>query len=117
MTTLAGCSWSVGNNSSWIQITSGGSGIGSGTVNYSLLSNPSLSARTGDLVVGGQTFQITQAGLTCQFAISPFDRTHGVGLESGSISVTTSNVCTWMTVNSNTWITINSGASGAAMER
>jgi hypothetical protein len=46
ITTTSGCNWTAVSNASWLIITSNSSGTGSGTVNYSVLSNSSTSTRT-----------------------------------------------------------------------
>jgi hypothetical protein len=50
------------SNSSFITITSGGSGSGNGTVNYSVAANVSAFSRSGSLTIAGLTFNVTQAG-------------------------------------------------------
>jgi hypothetical protein len=55
------CSWTAAsNNTSWITITSGTSGTGNGTVNYSVAANTGAT-RTGSITVAGQTFSISQS--------------------------------------------------------
>lgn len=55
------CNWSATSNApSWITVTSGAGGPGSGNVGYSLAANTG-AARTGTITVAGQTFTITQA--------------------------------------------------------
>ena len=51
----AGCSYTAVSNNSFITITSGNSGINSGTVSYSIAANPG-SARTGTITVENQIF-------------------------------------------------------------
>ena len=64
-TTVETAAWTaLNNNTSFLTITSGASGTGSGTVDYSVAANTSTSSRTGTLTIAGQTFTITQAGLT-----------------------------------------------------
>ena len=58
------CTWTATSNVSWITITSGSSGTGSGTVSYSVSANTSSSSQTGTITIAGQTFSVTQAGLT-----------------------------------------------------
>jgi uncharacterized delta-60 repeat protein len=58
--TEAGCSFTAVSNSTFVTLTSGSSGNGSGTVNFSVASNSS-AARTGTITVEGQTFTINQA--------------------------------------------------------
>ena len=62
VTTQTGCSWVVSNLPPWISITSGASGTGNGTVNYSVSANTGTSTRQAQLSIGGQLFTIIQAG-------------------------------------------------------
>jgi hypothetical protein len=61
VTTQSGCSWSVTNGLDWVTITSGSSGTGSGTVKYSVASNPNTSSRNGSMTIAGNSFTINQA--------------------------------------------------------
>ena len=45
VTTGAGCNWTAVSNDSWIQVTSGGSGTGNGTVGYSVDANSGAADR------------------------------------------------------------------------
>ena len=60
--TQTGCSWTASPNDSWINITSGTSGTGTGTVTYSVIANPNTTPITGSITAGGQTFTINQSG-------------------------------------------------------
>jgi Zn-dependent metalloprotease len=62
VTAGAGCNWTAASNSAFITITSGTSGTGSGTVNYSVAANTSTTSRAGTLTIAGQTFTVNQAG-------------------------------------------------------
>jgi Viral BACON domain len=55
------CSWSAANNDSWIRITSGSHGTGSGVVNFLVTANLEASSRIGSLTIAGQTFRVDQA--------------------------------------------------------
>ena len=57
-----GCAWTATSNVSWIQITSGASDTGDGTVRYHVDRNPSNNSRTGTLTIAGLTFTVTQRG-------------------------------------------------------
>jgi len=61
VTAPSGCSWTAGSNQSFVTITSGSSGNGSGTANYSVLANTS-SARSATITIAGQSFAVQQAG-------------------------------------------------------
>ena len=52
------------SNASFITITSGSSGSGNGTVNYSVAANTGTTSRTGTMTIAGRTFTVTQAGTT-----------------------------------------------------
>jgi Zn-dependent metalloprotease len=62
VTTQAGCNWTAVSNSSFITITSGASGTGNGTVNYSVAANTGTTSRNGSMTIAGITFSVTQAG-------------------------------------------------------
>jgi len=57
-----GCNWTAtSNNPSFVTITSGATGSGNGTVNYSVGANVSGSPRSGTITVtGGNTFTVIQ---------------------------------------------------------
>jgi hypothetical protein len=63
VTTTTGCSWTASSNNAFITVTSGGSGMATGTVSYSVAANGG-AARTGTLTIGGQTFTVNQGGNT-----------------------------------------------------
>ncbi|MEP7339870.1 MAG: putative Ig domain-containing protein, partial [Acidobacteriota bacterium] len=60
VTGAAGCAWTGVSNDAWIIITSGSSGSGSGTVNYSVAANTG-ALRSGTVTIAGQTFTVTQS--------------------------------------------------------
>ena len=68
VTTVGGCAWTAAASQTWIHTTS--SGIGSGTVAYTVDANATTSLRTGTITVGGQAFTITQAGTVSEPAIT-----------------------------------------------
>ncbi len=61
VSTGAGCSWSVSNDSDFITITSGFSGTGPGTVDFELTAYEGAS-RTGIVFIAGQALAIRQGG-------------------------------------------------------
>ncbi|MEP7341609.1 MAG: reprolysin-like metallopeptidase [Acidobacteriota bacterium] len=56
----SGCSWTAGSSVPWLTITSGASGTGNGTVNYSVAANDGI-ARVGGITAGGKSFAVIQA--------------------------------------------------------
>ncbi|MGA2598421.1 MAG: putative Ig domain-containing protein [Bryobacteraceae bacterium] len=61
VTAASGCTWTADTSSNFITITSGASGSGNGTVNYSVAAN-SGSARSATVSIAGQTFTVNQSG-------------------------------------------------------
>ena len=55
-----GTEWSVVVTEPWITITSGSSGVGSGTVRYTVAENTTGHSRTGRIIVSGEEYLITQ---------------------------------------------------------
>ena len=62
VTAGAGCAWTAVANDSWITVTSGASGTGGGSVNFSVDPNAG-AARTGTLTIAGETFTVNQDGI------------------------------------------------------
>jgi hypothetical protein len=56
------CDWTAVSNDSFITITAGDSGIGKGTVSYSIPANASANVVTGSMTVAGETFTVIQSG-------------------------------------------------------
>src|SRR6185503_5097319 len=81
-------------------------GTGTGQVAFTVSPNPLPVSRTGTLLIGGQPFTISQAGIVCNYTIAPTATNHTYLASTGSVSVTTSNVCSWSVFNSNGWVTI-----------
>jgi len=61
VTTESCCTWTATCIASWVTITSGSTGTGNGTVNYSVAANNG-SQRTGIITIAGQTFTVKQDG-------------------------------------------------------
>ena len=60
VTTQSGCTWTAVSNASWITITSGSSGTGNGTVNFTVAANTTGNDRNGTLTIAGRTFTLTE---------------------------------------------------------
>lgn len=60
--TGSSCYWTAVSNLNWISITTNASGTGSAQVTFSVGVNNTPYSRTGNIVVGDQTFIITQPG-------------------------------------------------------
>jgi hypothetical protein len=112
VTTQAGCQWTAVSNESWVTITTGSSGSGSGAVSYTVAVNPDPGSRSGTMTIAGQTFTVTEGG-NCTYAINPGNRTMGKSGGSASVSVTAPGGCGWTAVSNAGWITVTTGSSGS----
>jgi hypothetical protein len=108
------CAWTASSQASWITITQGASGTGSGTVGYSATANTSAGPRTGTLTVAGQTVTVTQEGQPppqCSYSLSRADVQAGAEGGNDSVQVSTTGQCAWTATSHATWITITQGAT------
>ena len=60
VTTNTGCGWTATTHATWITITRGTPGSGTGPLSFSVTANTTSTARTGTLTVAGQTVTLTQ---------------------------------------------------------
>ncbi len=120
VTSSAGCSWTASSNALWITIAPGSTtGVGNGTVSYSVSANPGAT-RTGTMTIGGKTFTVTQNGSTAcsstiaptaaSFKASPTITIGGPTGNKGTVAVESS--CSWSAATTAAWITITEGATG-----
>ena len=101
------------NDPSWITVTSGNSGTGNGTVNYSISGNTGISLRTGTMTIAGEPFTVNQSGTSCTYSISSTSKTFTSTGGTGSVNTITSSGCSWTATNNDSWLTITSGSSGS----
>ena len=112
LTTTSACTWTaVSNNPSFINITSGSSGSGNGTVNYSVGANTG-PARMGTMTIAAQTFTVTQDS-GCIFMLGSTNQNFVAAGGMNSVFVMTATGCTWNAVSNAGFITIDSGSSGS----
>ncbi|MDX1981567.1 MAG: BACON domain-containing carbohydrate-binding protein [Bryobacteraceae bacterium] len=115
-----GCPWTASSSLPWVNIRSGTSGTGGGTVTLVMDANPYSTNRTGSITLAGIQFAITQTRgaenlprecpltLGAASAAIPFDAaTHGlaVGAPAG---------CAWQGVTSTPWIQLTSASGTGA---
>jgi len=109
---VTGCSWTATASVPWITITGGASGVGNGSVTFTVTANTG-SGRTGAINIGSQVHTVTQAG-SCSISIAPPSQTvPATGGTATSVTVTAAAGCNWTAVPSQSWLTVASGASGS----
>ena len=78
---------------------------------YSVAANTGV-ARSGTLTIGGQTFTVNQAALSCSYTVSSNSLSVVAAGGPGTTNVTAPTGCAWTGVSNTSWITVTSGASG-----
>jgi hypothetical protein len=61
VTAASGCPWVAASTASWVSVSSGASGNGNGTVQFSIQSNPSETPRQAQVIIAGVPFTIQQS--------------------------------------------------------
>jgi formylglycine-generating enzyme required for sulfatase activity len=112
-TNLTQCPWTAASsNPSWIIVTAGASGTGSGAVTYSVEANTG-EARNGTITIGGQVFTLDQGAVPCTYSIHAAEASFPGAGGNGSVAVTTNlGSCAWQAATSDpSWLTITAGSS------
>ena len=95
--TKPGCAWTASSSESWLTITSGESGTGTGSVKYSAEANTVTSSRMGTITIAEQAFTVTQAAGSPRISVKPAAVSLGtveIGSESAVKEVTIKNTGT-----------------------
>jgi hypothetical protein len=114
--TAAACTWTAALTVDWLVIASGSSGVGPGSVLYTVRSNPAAESRTATVTIEGQRHTVTQAGrppLPCTFTLDPRSRDVGKDATEGTFSVSTAAGCAWTAASTAPWLAVTAGSSGA----
>lgn len=113
LTALAGCKWKATSNNDWVVVTAGTAGAGGGAVSYTVAANTLSDPRTGSITIGGQTFTINQAGVTCAYTLSPTSKFFGQSGADGGFTVMAPGGCNWTASPSASWIVVTSETGGS----
>jgi hypothetical protein len=114
VTAATGCTWTaVSNATSWITVTSGASGDGNGTVNYSVAPNPDNASRSGSLTIAGKPLTVNQPANPCAITLLPGTRSMSSTNGTGSVTVTVAAGCAWTVKSNVSWITATGSGSGS----
>ena len=108
VTAEAGCAWTAASQAAdWISITSGATGSGNGTVQYSVAATTG-AGRSGTMLIAGRTFTVTQSE-SCALTLVPNTARVGDAGGTSSFNVQTGGACAWIAAPQVPWITITSG--------
>jgi hypothetical protein len=107
--TQNGCQWSASAINSPF-ITTNSSGIGSGTVTYTVWVNGDETIRDGIIRVGSQNFTVIQERGVCSFTLTPSIINISAANFSGSFTVTASSPgCYWRSESNDLFISYSGG--------
>jgi hypothetical protein len=112
MTASAGCAWTVSTDTSWITITDGRTGSGTGSFRIAVAAN-SGSARTGTVHAATESLTVRQDSGTCSYSIKPGSYHAGRGPDDILVSVTADAGCAWTATTSADWVTVAEGRTGS----
>jgi len=111
----AGCSWTAVSSASWLVVTSGGQGSGSGSVSYAIARNVDVAERTAAISVADRRFTVRQSGDagSCQYSVTPVDVRPCMPGGSVNATITTQAACPWTAASNASWLTVSNGAAGS----
>jgi hypothetical protein len=117
VTAAAHCAWSATTGTTWVRVTSGGSGTGNGTVDYSIDRNTDTKPRTGTIAVGNRAFTVEQSGETvapaCEYSVAPINFSPCMSVPSTlTTTISTQPGCTWTASSGAPWLNVIGGQSG-----
>jgi Divergent InlB B-repeat domain/Beta-propeller repeat/Viral BACON domain len=87
-----GCAYSAASDATWLTITSGATGSGSGVVTYAYSANTTGSARTGTLTIAGWVFTVLQNSNVPTISVS--DNSLNFGVNGSRVSGTQTVILT-----------------------
>ncbi len=116
VTTLAGCGWTAAPQATWVSITSGASGSGSGVAAFSVAAYPGTAPRSTTISVAGYSVAVNQAGAACVPTVS---QTTLPASDAGSptVVVTAATGCGWTGSSPVSWaqLRLPPGAASASV--
>jgi PKD repeat protein len=107
------CAWTAVSQASWLNIITGASGKGEGTVTYAYAQNPNRSERQGQILIANrEIFTVTQEN-ACIAILSPGYRNHThTAIANNQIQVQMPINCSWAIAHKPNWVTIEFGQQG-----
>ncbi len=110
----ASCPWTVTASDPWISIVTDRSSAGNGDVSFSVAANTG-PARFSTIVIGGQTFTVSQAAPLppCAYTLSTNSLALPAATAQASVALVTAPACAWTASPSEPWISILGDMSGA----
>ena len=105
VTSQAGCAWTATGGASWVTLDTT-SGTGSGTADYTVTPNLTITPRQATLTIAGRVHTVNQAGLVCSFTLTPGSQSFSAAGGDGTVAVGTLSVCPWTASSNAGWVTL-----------
>jgi hypothetical protein len=103
ITTSAGVSWTATTTAPWITVNTP-SGVGSGTVTYTVANYSGVVTRTGSILIGGQTFSVSQTGTDVN--IAPYSTEKAYSSDIVMVDVAALSATNWNATSNASWISV-----------
>lgn len=119
VTTTRDCTWAASTSASWVVITSGTNGQGSGALAYRVAANPDAAPRRASVAVNNAKVDIVQEATQCRFTVAPSGVTIGAGGGAATVSIEASAAsCSWSAATDVGWIHVDpaSGSGNASVK-
>ncbi len=100
------CLWTAVSSTGWIGVVNGASGVGNGTIDYTVGANATAGTRTGTIRIGNLTFTVTQTGGTCAVTLAPTSLALAAGTRTGRFTVNGTPGCSWEPTSGQSWLTV-----------
>jgi hypothetical protein len=118
LTIAAGCQWTASSDANWIAFAGAANGSGPGAIPFTVAANAATAERTATIAVAGRTIPVRQhaspAAPDCTYVVDPDMASYPHDGGSGSISVTSTDMCPWTAESQVSWITIDrTGGTGS----
>jgi hypothetical protein len=111
VTTTRDCTWAASTSASWVVITSGTNGQGSGALGYRVAANTDAAPRRTTVDVNSSKVDIAQEPAQCRFTVAPSTVTMGCGGGSATVSIEASLAsCSWNAATDAGWIHVQTPA-------
>ncbi len=107
-----GCPWTASSQAEWLTVAPA-SGSGDGVAGFTAQANTG-QPRTGQLIIAGLAFAVSQAGGGCEYLLSPASQTFSDAGGSGNFAVETDPGCPWNATTADAWITVTAGAGAGS---
>jgi hypothetical protein len=108
------CTWTVAVDANWVSIEGQRNGQGDASIVYNVAPNPVPAPRSGRLVVGSDSIQLSQAAAACVYTLAPVSASIAAAGGRVTVALTTLTGCNWTAATTDAWIAIGTPRTGNA---